>query len=147
MIYNSAKQIDIQNAKTKLQWLIDNRKVFELTQKREKRTVSQNSYLHLILAYFGLQTGYTLQEVKQDIFKKVINQDLFYDGEKTGIVSIQQWRSTSDLNTKEMTLAINKFRDFASKEAGIYLPEPKDLAILQDIEIELSKQSSKQYVL
>ncbi len=146
MIYNPTKEIDVQNATTRLKWLIENKKLFELTQKREKRSVSQNNYLHLILSWFGLQTGYTLQEVKQEIFKKSVNSDLFYEGEKEGIVTIQKWLSSADLNTKEMTLAIDRFRDFSSQKAGIYLPEPKDLSMLQDIEIELSKQSSKQYL-
>lgn len=146
MIYNSNKEIDVQNAITRLKWLVSNKKIFEIKQKREKRSIAQNSYLHLILSWFGLQTGYTLQEVKQEIFKKHVNPELFYEGDKNGVVTIQKWLSTSDLNTQEMTLAIDKFRDFASKEAGIYLPEPKDLAMLQDIEIEISKQSSKQYL-
>ena len=45
-----------------------------------------------------------------------------------------------------MTLAIDRFRDFSSKELGIYLPEPSDLAILQDIENQLSKNKNKQYI-
>lgn len=38
------------------------------------------------------------------------------------------WRSTADLDTKELTTAIDRFRNYSSKEAGIYLPEPSDLA-------------------
>ena len=146
MIYNPNKEIDVQNAMTRIKWLIENKKLFELTQKREKRSIAQNSYLHLIFSWFGVHTGYELQEVKQDIFKKVVNPELFYDGEKDGVVKIQRWRSTADLNTKEMTLAIDRFRDFSSRELGIYLPEPKDMAMLQEIEIEISKYSSKQYM-
>lgn len=147
MIYNPNKEIDVQNAMSKIKWFISNHKLFELKEKRRKRTVAQNSYLHLILSWFGLQTGYTLQEVKQDIFKKHVNPELFYEGDYNGgIVQIDRWRSTADLDTKELTLAIDRFRDFSSREVGIYLPEPKDLAMLQDMEIELSKQSSKQYV-
>ena len=56
---------------------------------------------------------------------------------KIHTTAVQRWRSTADLDTKELTTAIDKFRDYSSAEAGIYLPEPKDLAILQDIEIEL----------
>lgn len=146
MIYNPKKAIDVQNATTRLKWLVDNKKLFELKQKRKRRSISQNSYLHLILSWFGLQTGYTLQEVKQDIFKKAVNPETFYEGEKSGIVLIQRWRSTADLNTKELALAIDRFRDFSGKEAGIYLPMPEDLPAMQEIEIELSKYSSKQYV-
>lgn len=136
MIYNPNKAIDVQNARTKLEWLIDNKKLFELTQKRERRSVSQNSYLHLIFSWFAMQTGYTIEEVKQEIFKKHVNKELFYNGEKDGIVIVGKWRSTASLDTKEMTMAIDRFRDFSIKEAGIYLPEPNDMAMLQEIEIQ-----------
>ncbi len=52
----------------------------ELRKIREKRTLSQNNYLHLILGWFGLEIGYTLQEVKQDIFKRNICKDWFLMG-------------------------------------------------------------------
>ena len=141
MIYNPNKQIDVQNARTRLEWLILNKKLFELTQKRERRSVSQNSYLHLIFSWFAMQTGYTIEEVKQELFKRHVNKQIFCDGKKDGVVEIVKWRSTSSLDTKEMTMAIDRFRDFSSKEAGIYLPEPNDLAMLQDIEIQTQTNS------
>lgn len=138
MLYNSEKQIDCQRAIEKINFLITNKKVFELKEKRKKRTISQNSYLHLILSFFALETGYTLEEVKQDIFKKVVNPNTFYEGEFGELVKIERWRSTASLNTQEMTLCIDRFRNYASKEAGIYIPEPKDLTILQEIEIQIT---------
>jgi hypothetical protein len=41
-----------------------------------------------------------------------------------------------------MTLCINRFRDYASKEAGIYLPEPSDLVLLQEIEIQINNNKN-----
>jgi hypothetical protein len=41
-----------------------------------------------------------------------------------------------------MTLCINRFRDYASKEAGIYLPEPSDLVLLQEIEIQINNNQN-----
>lgn len=146
MIYNSEKELDVKKATDRLNWLITNKKVFELKEKRKKRSISQNSYLHLVLSWFGLETGYTLEEVKQQIFKKLVNSDLFYEGEHGESIKVQRWRSSADLNTKEMTLAIDRFRDFSSKEMGIYIPEPKDSILLQEIEIEISKRTSKQYL-
>lgn len=142
MIYNPEKQIDIQRAIEKIKFLITNKKVFELTEKRKKRTISQNSYLHLILAGFALETGYTTDEVKQEIFKKIVNPNTFYEGEFGELIKIERWRSTATLNTEEMTLCIGRFRDYASKEAGIYLPEPKDLALLQDMEIQINNNKN-----
>jgi len=144
MIYNPEKQIDVNRAIEKIKHFIANKKVFELKEKRKRRSISQNSYLHLILSGFALETGYTADEVKQEIFKKIVNPNTFYDGEFEGKISglkIERWRSTASLDTAEMTLCIDRFRDYASKEAGIYLPEPKDLILLQDLEIQVNNQN------
>lgn len=136
MIYNSKNNFDIQNARTRFNWLIEKGKTFELIEKRPKRSVSQNAYLHLILSWYALEYGETLKYIKQEVFKKQINKDLFeteYINEKTGEIRTD-WKSTSNLDSKQMTVAIDRFRDYASKEAGIYLPEPKDMAMLQEIE-------------
>lgn len=144
MIYDPKKQIDVNRAIEKIKYLIANEKIFELKEKRKKRSISQNSYLHLLFSWFALETGYTSEEVKQEIFKKIVNPSTFYDGEFGELIKIERWRSTADLTTDEMTLCIDKFRDYSSKEAGIYLPEPDDLTFLQEIEIQINNQ--KQYL-
>lgn len=149
MIYNASNELQKKQAIEKLKYFIANEKTFELKAKHQKRSISQNSYLHLILTWFGIETGYTMEEVKQEIFKKHVNSSLFYDGEYEGKIQgfkIERWRSTANLDTEEMTLAINRFRNFSSQELGIYLPEPKELALLQDLENEISKHSNKEFI-
>ena len=146
MIYNPENKLHKHQAIEKLKYFFEKGKRFELKAKNNKRSISQNSYLHLILSYFGVETGYTLEEVKQDIFKRHVNSHLFYDGEFQGVVNIQRFRSTASLDTAEMTLAIDRFRNFAGKELGIYLPEPHDLVLLQEIENELSKHKNQEYL-
>lgn len=139
MIYNAQNEFDVNNARTRFEYLLKNQKTFELTEKRQKRSVSQNAYLHLILSWYALEYGETLEYIKQEVFKKQINKDLFeteYINEKTGEIRTD-WKSTSNLDSKQMTVAIDRFRDYASKEAGIYLPEPKDMAMLQEIENQI----------
>lgn len=141
MIYNPKIELDKVRAKERLEWLISKEKRFELTEKRERRSISQNNYLHLILSWYAVEYGETLEYVKQEVFKKQINNEIFkteYINRKTGEYRVD-WKSTSELNTKEMTTAIDRFRNYASKEAGIYLPEPKDLAMLNHIETEITK--------
>lgn len=144
MIYNPNNPIDIQRAVEKLKYFIAQNKVFELTEKRQKRSISQNAYLHLIFGFFALETGYTTAEVKQEIFKKIVNPATFYEGEFGELIKIERWRSTADLDTKEMTVCIDRFRDYASAQAGIYLPEPHDLVLLQDVEIQI--KNNQQYL-
>lgn len=145
MIYDASISLDQKRSKERLEWLISKEKVFELKEKRKTRSLSQNRYLHLILSWFGLEFGYELEEVKQFIFKQEVNPDLFYNGETEGIVKVSRWRSTSTLDTAELTTAIDRFRDFSSKH-GCYLPEPSDLAAINEMERELLKKSSKQYL-
>ncbi|MDM1547407.1 recombination protein NinB [Empedobacter falsenii] len=137
MIYNTSNTVERQKAITRIKKLLDNKSVIEITEKKPTRTIKQNRYLHLILGFFGSETGYTLEEVKQEIFKKIVNPALFYEGEIGEIVTLQRWRSTADLDTLEMTQAIEKFRDYSSAEAGIYLPSPDEKDFLLQIEIEL----------
>lgn len=141
MWFKGSSKIDHQNAKNYLNKLIQEESDFEIKKKLNKRTYSQNNYIHLLFGYFSLQTGYTPQEVKQDIFKKIVNPEMFYEGEKEKIpgVKIEQWRSTADLNTKEMSQCTEKFLDYSAREVGIRLPEPDDLVFLREIEVELSR--------
>lgn len=146
MIYDPTSRLDCEKAITVLKGFIAKGKKFELKAKHPKRSISQNNYLHLILTFFGLETGYTLQEVKLDVFKKHVNPTLFYEGEFGDLIKIERWRSSANLSTSEMTLAIDRFRNFAAIECSIYLPEPEDLVLLQDLEIEISKHKNQEFI-
>ena len=137
MIYNTSNLVERQKAITRIKKLLDNKSVIEIVEKKPTRTIKQNRYFHLILGFFASETGYTLEETKQEIFKKIVNPALFYEGEIGELVTIQRWRSTADLDTLEMTQAIEKFRDYSSAEAGIYLPSPDEKDFLLQIEIDL----------
>lgn len=137
MIYNTSNLVERQKAITRIKKLLDNKAIVEIIEKKPTRTIRQNRYLHLILGFFASETGYTLEETKQEIFKKIVNPALFYEGEIGEIVTIQRWRSTANLDTLEMTQAIENFRDYSSAEAGIYLPSPDEKDFLLQIEIEL----------
>lgn len=136
-IFNASKPIDQQRAKERLNYFIEKGKIFELTEKRKTRSISQNSYLHLILSYWALDYGETLEYVKLEHFKKLVNPDIFKTervNRKTGEIR-EAWKSSAELNTKEMTTAIDRFLIYASKEAGVYLPQPSDLTYIDEIKI------------
>lgn len=149
MIYDTTNPLQRSQLIDKVKYYIGKGKEVELKVKHPKRSVSQNSYLHLLFEWFAVETGYTAEEVKQDIFKKIVNTNLFYDGEAEGKlkgVKIERWRSTASLSTAEMTLAIERFRNYASIEAGIYLPEPEDLVMIKELEREVSKHKNQEFV-
>ena len=142
MIYNTEIQSETKQAMERLLFLAEKGKVIELKEVRKIRSIPQNSYLHLILSLFALEYGETLEFTKRDIFKKHVNPEIFKTkrtnpkNKKTR----DHWRSTSELNTKELSTAIDKFRNWSSKEAEIYLPEANEDLNYIKREIEKNKQ-------
>ena len=127
MIYDLSNDYDVQKFKEKARQLISEHAVTELTRKTTKRTLAQNSYLHVLLGYFASEFGYTLEEVKHDIFKKKCNPDLFLHKRKNkrGFM-VTYVRSSRELDKAQMTTAIERFRNYSSAVCGLYLPEPNE---------------------
>lgn len=140
MVYNLSNQLDVQNAKTRLELLIKRGSIVELTEKKQKRSLNQNAYLHLLLGYFASQTGNTLEWVKQQYYKKLCNPDLFI-GEREDLFlgRVKYVRSSADLRTDEMNLSIERFRNWSAAEAGIYLPEATSEAEIAALQVEVER--------
>lgn len=141
MTYDLTNIIDKERFKRRCNQLYSAGEIVELTAKKKRRTLPQNAYLHLILGWFAMETGNRLEFVKQEYFKRHINPDLFVveiDDKYLGKAQIL--RSSRDLDSAEMTTAIERFRNWSSSEAGIYIPSPDEQAFLQAIEIEMLKQ-------
>lgn len=140
MTYDLANPLDQQRFKTRCNHLYKQGGVVELTAKKGRRTISQNSYLHLILGWFAIETGNTLDFVKKEYFKRHINPNIFVvEIEDKYLGKLKVLRSSRDLTSAEMTTAIERFRNWASAEAGVYLPSPDEKSLLQYIEKESSR--------
>lgn len=126
-LFNLNNEVDRQEYKDYCNRMFKERGIVEVKKKHRPRSLSQNSYLHVCLSYFASEFGNTLEEVKYDIFKKVVNRQIFARerqnkrGEK-----VVYMRSTTDLDTKEMTDAIERFRNYSSNFAGLYIPAPNE---------------------
>lgn len=145
MTYDLANPLDQQRFKTRCNHLYKQGGVVELTAKKGRRTISQNSYLHLILGWFAIETGNTLDFVKKEYFKRYINPNIFVvEIEDKYLGKLKVLRSSRDLTSAEMTTAIERFRNWASAEAGVYLPSPDEKSLLQYIEKESSRH--KEYL-
>lgn len=131
MIYNLKNPSDARHFREYGAHLIEKGCVVELKEKKRQRSLSQNSYLHLLLGYFASEFGLSLEEVKFDVFKKTVNKEIFGRERvnKRG-KSITYMRSTRDLDTGEMTTAIERFRNYSAAVAGLYLPQPNEEAAL-----------------
>ncbi len=146
MVYNLSNPLDVQNAKARLGFLIGRGCMVELSEKKLKRSLSQNSYLHLLLGYFASQTGNTLEWVKQQYYKKLCNPDIFI-GERADpyLGRVRYVRSSADLRTDEMNLSIERFRNWSAQEAGIYLPEATSQAELAALQVEVERYKTYLY--
>lgn len=145
-IYDTSSPLEKEKAKSKFEYLINKGKVLELKEKKATRSLSQNNYLHLIFSWYSIETGMPPEYVKQTIFKQIVNPNTFRSEAVNKITGecVEVWRSTADLDTKEMTTCIDRFRDHSSQELGIYLPAPDDMVLLRQMEQELENQ--KQYL-
>ena len=145
MIYNLHSPLECDNARFRLEALIKRGGVVEITEKKPKRSINQNNYLHLCLAYFAAQTGNTLEWVKQQYYKKLCNPDIFI-GERYDqyLGKVKYVRSSAELTTQEMTESIERFRNWSASEAGIYLAEPNEDARLAAMQVEVERY--KQYL-
>ena len=145
MIYNLSSPLDKANFLLRAKKLADSGVIVDLTEKKPRRSLPQNKYLHVILAYFGAQTGNTLEWVKQQYYKKLVNPDLFIrEKEDKYLGRIKVLRSSADLDTAEMSLSIERFRNWAAQEAGIYIPSADEAILIQQMEIEIER--SKEFL-
>lgn len=145
MIYNLSSPLDKANFLLRAKKLAESGVIVDLTEKKPRRSLPQNKYLHVILAYFGAQTGNTLEWVKQQYYKKLVNPDLFIrEKEDKYLGRIKVLRSSADLDTSEFSLSIERFRNWAAQEAGIYIPLADEAILIQQMEIEIER--SKEFL-
>lgn len=125
--YDLTSQLQRESLQVKIDYLVKQGATVRLSEIKPTRSLRQNSYLHLILSFFGVEVGEDLDTVKRVYYKATANADLYVryrDTKLRGIVSYL--RSSRELTTEEMTTSIERFRNWSAQEAGIYLPSPDD---------------------
>lgn len=137
MNYNLAEPKELLAARSRVTYLARKGKRVKITEVQLARSLSQNNYLHLIIAAFGAHFGYTLEEAKM-IYKQVNSSTYYYT--KKGRTFI---RSSADVSKDEMARTIDKFMQ-ASSEAGCPLPLADDREWLLQIENEIER--TKRYL-
>lgn len=141
MKFNLENPIDREHLLSRVQREISKATGFvEFKVCKPSRSLSQNNYLHVILAYFASQIGETTEYVKDNYFKQYCNGDIFVRTKNDKILGLVPFlRSSSSLTTEEMSLAISRFRNFSSLEAGIYIPSSEEHKLLQMAQIEIER--------
>ena len=138
MTYNLANTLDQERFRLKAVQLLNKGAAVDLTEKTF-RSPSQNRYLHAILGVVALETGNTVEYVKSEYFKKLVNPAVFIQHKEDKYVGdVAVLRSSRDLTVEEMRIAIDRFQRWAA-ENGIYIPQPEDEARIREIEIEMAR--------
>ena len=122
MLLDTSKPFEAKKALTRMKFLIDKGAKIELLEKKPRRSLRQNNFLHAIFTVFAIELGEHPEYVKQYIFKQVVNPETFkkdFVNKKTGEIR-EMWLSTSELKSDELSLAIERFRNFASTH-GCYI--------------------------
>lgn len=145
MLYDLSNELQAAQFNTRAASLVKKGVIVDLTEKKPRRSSNQNSYLHVILSYFAVETGNTLEWVKQQYFKKLVNPSIFIR-EKTDkyLGKIKILRSSADLDVDEMSTAITRFRNWSSSEVGVYLPSADEERLIQLMQIDIER--NKEYI-
>lgn len=135
MIFDSKLPDYLSKSFEYLKYLTDNGKRFELKEIRTRRTINQKGYMYFAFKQVQIDTGADLEEVKQYLFKEVCNPEIFWREGQFG----PYLRSSEDLDTDEMYRATENFRNYCSRELGIYIPDPNEKENVEAWEAELSR--------
>jgi hypothetical protein len=123
MLLDLSNSYDQNKAKAYLAKLIEKGEKVEIRKVQKQRTIRQNAYLHCCLAMFSNETGYTIDESKE-LFSHQLPDILRYT--KNGV---NFRKSTAELDTKEMTVLIDKIREMALDQLGLYIPSSNEYLI------------------
>lgn len=138
MWYNLKNGFELQKFRDRCVELQNNGSMVEVVEKKPK-SLQQLRYLHLMLSYFGLQFGYSLEEVKTHFFKLVVNKDIFVrEGTDRFTGEIYKYlRSTADLAKDELSTSIDGFRKWTKEETGFDFPSSDEYIALLHIQHDI----------
>lgn len=135
MKYDTSNKLEANQAKEKLNYLISKSKIVELKTVRAKRSISQNSYLHVVITLWAIHVGLTINEAKTDLKRGCHFMSYEKNGKKYLIETKKQ-------NSKQLTEFIDWIRTMASQN-GLYIPTAQEYLENKyriDNEIELNKE-------
>lgn len=137
--YNTSNPLEKQQFLLRASKLAEGGKVVGLGERRPQRTLNQNAYLWLILGYWASQTGYTKNEAEA-IYKE-INKDTYFIVKEIYGEQVTYIRHTYELDTKEMTLSIDRFRNWSANNDAcpVYIPAPNESYYFLEMEMEIDK--------
>ena len=96
----------------------------QICEYRKKRSNEQNAYIHAVpLKIIGDHTGYTLEEIKEYLCGTFTG---WQDYEVMGIKHQRPNRTTSQMDSQEMTYFIEWMQWFGSSTLNLYIQSPNE---------------------
>lgn len=118
MKFDLSKEQDRISVQVRLNKLKADGSVVELKKLNPRRTIQQNSYIHVLFSLFGIEFGYTLDEAKTFLKRECH----WMQYEKNGTKFL---RHTSTMQTDELTKFIEWIRNYSAQK-GLYMPTPDE---------------------
>lgn len=135
MKYNRLDKFQENKLQARLEATKD--KIVEFKEVRQKRSLTQNAYLHVCITLYAIEFGYTLNEAKTDLKRECS----FMRYEKNGK---QYLKETSKMDSKELTNFIDWLRNYASQN-GCYIPKSEEY-LTNRVAIDNQIETNKQYL-
>lgn len=140
MKYNLSISNDVAEAQRLLAQLTVDKKVVDIKEVKPRRSLPQNSYLHLLLGAFGSNLGLDIEAAK-GVYKRLPgNKDIYIKHIELGKHTIEYERSSASLDKEEMTKSIETLREWSAK-MGFPLPPATDQAWLMEIENQIEQHN------
>ena len=118
MKYDLKNEYEANQAKSKLDYLIEKGKPIDLKEIRAKRSISLNSYYHVCINIYAINFGSTLYEAKTDL-KRLCP---FMRYEKHGNYYLKE---TRNMDSKELSEFVEWIRTYSSKN-GCYIADSEE---------------------
>ena len=135
MLYDLKNPLDKERFKRRCNALFKKQGIVELSEKTI-RSNQQNRYLHLLCGYLAMETGDSLDYVKEVFYKRAANKDIFVRIKNDELLGQTEYlRSSASLSQEEFSTSIDRLRDWSSQVAGIYLPSPNEEQQVQTMDL------------
>lgn len=136
MLLDLSNSFDVNKATVYFEKLKKDGAKIELRKILPARSTDANSYLHVCIAMFSGATGYTREEIL-DLMSYQIPEIMRYD---KGGHNFR--RSTTTLDSKEMSVLIDLIRRIAREELGAYIPDSQEY-LISKFQIDRDVQNAK----
>jgi len=135
MKYNRLDKFQENKLQARLEATKD--KIVEFKEVRQKRSLTQNAYLHVCITLYAIEFGYTIEEAKTHLKRNCE----FMKYEKKGEIFVKRTRY---MDSKELTNFIDWLRTYASQN-GCYIPTSEEY-LTNRVSIDNQIETNKQYL-